>query len=165
MARPSKLTPEFIEAVASLVRGANLPVRAAIAKGVARSTFFSWTARGRAAAARRKGGTEVPAEEQPYLDLVDALDQAESENQAILVNAVFKGALENPKLALDLLRHRYGEWSEKQRHEVSGPGGGPLQIEDAHQSLREQLDRLAARLTELRATSVTSPPAPPEEHS
>jgi len=48
---------------------------------------------------------------------------------------------------------------------VSGPGGGPLQIEDAHQSLREQVDRLAARLAELRATPLTSPHAPPQEPS
>jgi DNA modification methylase len=54
--RPSDLTPELSDQVANLVRAGNNPMRAALARGVPRSTFYYWTARGRAAASRRKDG-------------------------------------------------------------------------------------------------------------
>jgi len=147
VARPIELSLELAEGIANLVRAGNVPVRAAGAKGVPRSTWYSWLARGRNAAARREEGLEVAEREELFLHLVDAIERAESESQVILVNAVMKALPTSPNAALGVLERRWPrEWSRTERHELSGPEGGPVQLEDFRVRLSERAERIAARL-------------------
>jgi hypothetical protein len=147
VARPIELTPEIVEGIANLVRAGNIPLRAAIAKGVPRSTWYSWLARGRAGAGRRHEGLEVPETENVFIELVEAVERAESESQIILVNSGTNALPPNPRGALAMRARRWPrEWSRTERHELSGPEGGPVQVEDYRARLSERADSLAARL-------------------
>ena len=151
--RPSDLTSELSEQVASLVRAGNKPMRAAMARGVPRSTFFHWMARGRAAASRRTDGHDVGLAEQPFLDFLDAVERAESESQVIAISHLQKSMPTTPTAVLSWLERRFPqEWSRTERHELSGADGGPMAIDDATRDARERLiarlDELAARLAE-----------------
>jgi transposase len=151
--RPSDLTSELSEQVASLVRAGNKPLRAAMARGVPRSTFYYWMARGQVAAGRRKGGLDVDVAEQPFLDFLDAVERAESESQVIAISYLQKSMPTTPTAVLSWLERRFPtEWSRTERHELSGNEGGPVAIEDASRDARERLfarlDDIAARLAE-----------------
>jgi len=147
MARPTELTPELTEAIASLVRAGNFPLRAAQAKGVPRSTWYSWLARGRATASRRNEGLSPPESDRPFVELVDAVERAESESQIIAVSYLMKAMPTTPSAVIAWLERRFPrEWPRTERHELSGPDGGPVQLEDFRGRLAERADRIAARL-------------------
>ena len=75
--RPSKLTPERAQAIALAVSEGHYLQHAAVAAGVARSSVHSWLARGQKARERLDGGGEPEPDEEPYLDLLEALEWAE----------------------------------------------------------------------------------------
>lgn len=147
--RPTDLTSELSEQVASLVRAGNKPMRAAMARGIPRSTFYYWMARGRAAAGRRKDGLVVDETDQPHLDFLDAVERAESESQVIAVSHLMKAMPSTPTAVLAWLERRFPqEWSRTERHELTGAEGGPVQVEDYRARLAERSERIAARLLE-----------------
>jgi hypothetical protein len=66
-----------------------------------------------------------------------------------LENAVLKGGLKNPKVALAILRARNPrEWGGVQKHEVSGPEGGPVVVAgiDPSKMTNEQIDEVLRKL-------------------
>lgn len=149
MARPIELTPEITEGVANLIRAGNVPLRSAMAKGVPRSTWYSWLARGRAAAARRKDDLDIPDGERPFLELLDAVERAESESQVIAISHLQKAMPSTPSAVLAFLERRFpAEWSRTERHELTGAEGGPVQVEDFRARLADRAERIAARLLE-----------------
>lgn len=149
MARPIDLKPETTEGIANLIRVGNVPLRSAMAKGVSRSTWYSWLARGRAAAARRKDDLDIPDAEQPFLELLDAVERAESESQVIAVSHLIKAMPSTPTAVLAFLERRFPrEWSRTERHELTGADGGSVQVEDFRGRLAERADRIASRLLE-----------------
>jgi hypothetical protein len=160
--RPTDLTPELSEQVANLVRAGNKPMRAALARGVPRSTFYYWMARGRAAASRRKDGLDVDGSEQPFLDFSDAIERAESESQVIAVSHLMKAMPSTPTAVLAWLERRFPqEWSRTERHELTGSDGGPVQVEDFRARLTERAERIAARLLEAIGPGETPEQSPP----
>jgi len=149
VARPIGLTSEITEGVANLIRAGNVPLRAAMAKGVPRSTWYSWLARGRVAAARRKDDLDVPEAERPFLELLDAVERAESESQIIAISHLQKAMPSTPTAVLAFLERRFPrEWSRTERHELTGADGGAVQVEDFRGRLSERADRIASRLLE-----------------
>ena len=149
MARPIELTLELLEGIANLVRAGNFPVRAASAKGIPRSTWYSWLARGREAAARRNHGSKVPKREALFVALVDAMERAESESQVIAVNSLMKAMPTTPSAVIAWLERRYpGEWSrtERQQVEMSGPEGGPVATVDITMEVIEKARKIRERL-------------------
>jgi hypothetical protein len=135
--------------VANLIRAGNVPVRAAMAKGVPRSTWYSWLARGRVAATRRKDDLEISDSERPFLELVDAVERAESESQVIAISHLQKAMPSTPTAVLAFLERRFPrEWSRTERHELTGAEGGAVQVEDFRARLAERSQRIATRLLE-----------------
>jgi transposase-like protein len=65
MARPTKLTPELREKIAALVREGNYAGTAAVACGIAESTFYDWMRRGEGS----KGGFANCATRKAYKSL------------------------------------------------------------------------------------------------
>lgn len=80
--RPSKLTPEVQEKICKWIRGGNYPAVAAMAAGIAHSTFFEWLKRG---ARQRKG---------KYKEFSDAVEKARAEGESILVGAITRAAIQ-----------------------------------------------------------------------
>ena len=100
---------------------------------VARPTIFAWKARGEAAAALEDAGEPVPPEEQQYLDWWREMLAARSDATVRAVGLVHRHAETDPTsarwLAERLDRERY---RLEQRLEMTGDGGGPVQVQHAH---------------------------------
>ena len=104
------------------------------------------------------------AAEQPYLDFSDAIERAESESQVIAVNYLMKAVPTAPNAAIAWLERRFPrEWQRSERHELSGPDGGPVQVEDFRLRLAERAEELAARLLGPLAPAPDADPATEEE--
>ena len=168
MARPIDLTGEVTEGVANLIRAGNVPLRSAMAKGVPRSTWYSWLARARVAAARRKDDLDVADSEQPFLELLDAVERAESESQIIAISHLQKAMPSTPTAVLAFLERRFPrEWSRTERHELTGADGGAVQVEDFRGRLAERAEHIASRLLEGIGPGESAEPSPSnaEPHS
>jgi hypothetical protein len=149
--RPSDLTPEVADAVASLVRGGNKPIRAAMARGIPRSTFYYWMARGRTAASQRSDALGVPELEQPFLDFLDAVERAESESQVIVVSHLMRAMPSTPTAAFAWLERRFPqEWSRTERVEHAGGDGGAIavRIETVRGKVLSEIEAIRQRMLE-----------------
>ena len=92
--RPTKLTPKARERILELIRAGNRRTVAARAAGVSDATFYRWM-----------------ADDRPlYRKLRAAIEQAEAETEAALVEVVMQGIPSHPQLALKMLEARSGEW-------------------------------------------------------
>lgn len=116
MGRGTKLN-ELVQDI--IVKGTKkfMTVDAICAKAdISRETYYSWLKWGRE-------GRE------PFAALSLAVDQALAAAQEKLLDTVWADAGKDGKDALELLRIRFPhEYGKVQRHEHSGPDGGPINI-------------------------------------
>lgn len=127
--RPTKLTPEIHKRIVLLVRRGNFRETAAAAAGVDSKTFRNWLrmgARGR----------------DPYKKFSEDVDQAEADAEAKDI-AKLKASKDWKATAWRLERRHQDRWGGKQRHEISGPDGGPVRV-DMTKLSDDELERLAA---------------------
>lgn len=82
MARPSKLTPEVQERIASLLRAGNTVEIASQAAGISPETYYAWM---------NRGLTDKPADK-PYREFRSAVETARAESEAVLVTRIAKAA-------------------------------------------------------------------------
>jgi hypothetical protein len=149
MARPTELRPEFADRVAQLIRAGNFPETAAVAAGVSGRTFYRWMARGEQAEDALQRGRKVKRSEEPFWQFWQQVKRAERESEAIIVGYVMKSMPTTPTAAIALLERRFRDrWSRTERREVTGDGGGPIQVESATQveSPGERIMREAERV-------------------
>lgn len=130
MGRPCKLTPALQEMILEAVRDGAYAEQAAAAAGIDRSTFFRWLAQGRDATSgkfREFSIAIATAEAAAELDAAKTLKTA------------FDGG--DWRAAITYLERKFPErWGKRERHELSGPAGGPIQV-DA--SLKVDLSKLS----------------------
>ena len=111
MARPTKLTPEVQSKVVQAISGGNYREVAAQWAGVGAETLTRWMSRPR----------------EPYLAFRQAVLEAERVAEIRAVALIMKGAAEDPKHAEWWLERKFHErWGRKDRHEVTGANGGPI---------------------------------------
>ena len=149
MGRPSKLTPEVQEKVAASIRAGNFRYVAGLWAGIAERTFETWMRLGKARPRSKHG------------EFRRAVLEAEKAAEMRCVALVMKAASQDARHAEWWLERKYPQrWGRKDRHEVTGKGGGPVQaqLEDlsaaqalADPKLRELLDAAAQRAAELAA--------------
>jgi hypothetical protein len=115
--RPSKLRGKAVKTFLEHIK-AGLTIEAATARaGVGRTTVFMWLQRGREA---------VRGE---FRDFLNAYEEALGIAEATLIERLTEAGHQEPKIWMWILERRFPErWSLKERHELSGPGGGPLSI-------------------------------------
>jgi hypothetical protein len=108
---------------------------AALAAGIHRDTFYGWCERGRAG-------------EEPFATFLDQVEEARALHEVMLAGHVYAACRGDDKLArnwkqnIEVLARRYPErWRLRDRTEVTGPGGGP--IEHSPVTADEVLSRLA----------------------
>lgn len=141
--RPSKLTPETAEKIIRAVRVGNFLETAAAAAGVHPATVYRWLAD-----ADKKG---APAAKREFRD---ALSRARAEAEQRLVGSAVKDAAggfvtkrvtrtlrdgtteteetyaaPNGRVALEFLSRAFPDrWARRNAIEVTGAGGGPIQV-------------------------------------
>ena len=111
MGRPTKLTPEVQTKIVQAIAGGNYKEIAAEWAGIAPDTLSRWLSRAR----------------EPYLTFRRAVLEAERVAEIRCVALIMKGAAEDPKHAEWLLERKHHErWGRRDRHEVTGANGGPI---------------------------------------
>lgn len=112
---PTRLTPETQQRICGFVQaGAPLPY-ACVAAGIPWRTCKQWLQRG------RRG-------EQPYAAFVDAWHAAKATWVAASVMRVTAAGAKDWKATAWLLERRVPGFRPPSKHEVSGPGGGPIEV-------------------------------------
>ncbi len=116
--RPSKLTPELQAKIVQAISGGNYRAVAAEWVGVSAKTLREWMARG----GKAKAG--------PFAEFRAAVLEAERAAEIRAVALVMKAAAEDPRHAEWWLERKcHGRWGRKDRKEITGAKGGPLQVE------------------------------------
>lgn len=116
--RPTKLTPEVAQAICAAVAAGNFRQVAARAAGVSPRTLGDWLAKGKAQATG------------PYADFLRAVLRAEQDAEMAMVKRVVEAASQDAKHAEWFLERKFPDrWGRKDRREVTGAKGGPLQVE------------------------------------
>ena len=127
--RPTKLTPDLQQRVVTLIQGGNYMETAAAAVGICKASLYKWLKRG----ARSNSGI--------YRSFVDAVEKAAAEAEMRDViridQAIEQGVWQAAAWRLE--RKHFERWGRRERREITGPGGGPIQSE---QRVRPDLSSL-----------------------
>lgn len=121
----SKLTDEVREEIAAQLVAGNTLEDAALKVGVNRVTIQTWLRKGRAAAEKVAEGKRITAADRPYIDLLEAEEQARAtlrvNLQTGLVAAAAKG---DTRAAMWLLEKLYPEDFDRRKGKTERPGTG-----------------------------------------
>jgi hypothetical protein len=178
--RPSKLTPKTVEKIKeALMVGATHQI-ACLSAGIAAGTFYLWIRKAEAVLARldeesekanenkaeieaaKLRGDEPPEPYEPDMEITahekDLIKFLHTINEAEAVGALQhlenlkRFSSQDPDISQWILqnRHGYGREQHKQRLEVSGPDGGPIETADTSGLTPEER---IARLAQLLATA------------
>jgi hypothetical protein len=152
MAPPTKLTPELQDRVVAYVRAGNYVETAAAAAGVSKVSLYDWLKRG------ARG-------EAPYDAFADAMAQAVAMAEARDVALIGKAAETQWQAAAWRLERKFPDrYGRRERHEVSGPDGGPIPVAvDADpQALHDRLAALLAKAAAPAADPAAGGPGAPD---
>jgi len=131
--RPTKLTEATLARFIALVRAGNYGTCAAAAIGIKRQVFYRWLERGAA--------DEAAGRNTIFARFNTAYAQASAEAEAGCVATIRRASTDNWTAAAWLLERKFPDrWSRKERMEVSGPGGGPV---ESTQTVSLDLTKLA----------------------
>ncbi len=138
--RPTKLTPEIANQIVMAITTGNYIETAAAFAGIHKDTLYDWLKKG----ARAKSG--------PYQEFSDAVEKALAESEVRDVTLIANAAKDNWTAAAWRLERKHPErWGRRDRTEVTGKDGGPIEIADARERLAAKLSDLAARQQEREA--------------
>jgi transposase len=115
MARPTKLTEKVHERILQAIRAGNYVESAAVAAGIAPSTFYRWLERGRV----ESGGI--------YHALEEDVRRAEAEAEVHAVAVIRKAMPGDWRAAMAYLERRHpARWRRRESRELTGPDGGAI---------------------------------------
>lgn len=122
--RPSKLTPEVQEKICQLLKAGNTFRTACEVAGIGWSTGLEWRQRGENRHSSREG-------DDAYAEFAGAVQKAEEEAAARNVALIQKAAANGTwQAAAWWLERKFpSEWARIDRHEHTGPRGGPIQLQ------------------------------------
>jgi transposase len=146
----TKLTPKVRDAICEAVRAGNYLKVAASAGGVTERAVHRWIERGRDELARIEEGHTPRKIEEPFVQFVQHLTRAEDQAEADAVRIWREQMPDDWRAAKEYLARRFGErWGDKQRVEMTGKDGGPVEQRITGDTEREKvtsmIDELAAR--------------------
>lgn len=110
------------EKLIELVRNGVSHEDAAMSVGIHEATLYNWKKRGR-------DGDPENEKDAPYVKFFEEIRKAETDAKIRKIRVVEDAAIEDPKLALELLARKYPtEFGRKDAHkiEAAGKGGGPI---------------------------------------
>lgn len=116
MGRKTKLTPDVAQAIVTAIQAGNYQDTAAAHAGVHPATFYRWMERG---AADSKA---------PYREFREAVEKALAFAEVRDVALIAKAAETYWQAAAWRLERKFPDrWGRKERQEVTGASGGPVQ--------------------------------------
>lgn len=119
--RPTKLTPEVQRRIVDAISAGNYYEAAARYAGVHPESIINWMHRGSTA----KAGI--------YFEFFEAVTRAEAEAEVRIVAQWQQQVPQDWRAARDFLARRYPQrWGPTDKHELSGPGGSPVQVATMH---------------------------------
>lgn len=114
--RPTKLTPKLQDDICLRLRAGNTRVASVESCGVRYQSFLNWLERGKEAGAGL------------YFEFFEAVKKAEADAEVVKVAIISKAANENWTAAAWWLERRSPQdWGRRDRHEISGVNGAPIQ--------------------------------------
>lgn len=121
MARQSKLTPDTQKKIVDAIAEGNYLETAAALGGISETTFYRWMQEGEQAT----GGAKH--------EFREAVKRAEAEAESLRVGRISKAGKDgNWQADAWYLERRYPEKWGKRLTELTGPNGGPVQVEATH---------------------------------
>jgi len=117
--RKPLLTKEREETLVDLLQRGGFIEASCRAVGITRETFYAWKAQGRA------------DPESIYGKFLEKVEDAVAFHEARAVTVISNEADTNAEVMLKFMRIRHRKrWSETNRTELTGKGGGPVQVEN-----------------------------------
>jgi hypothetical protein len=146
--RPTKLTPTVERAVCKAVRAGNYIETAAALAGINKDTLYDWLKRGAREATRIDAGHEPDAGEAPYVQFSDAVKKALAESESADLRRIERAGADQWQAAAWRLERRFPDRWGRQRVEVTGKDGGPLEVtlEERAAKRRELVTRMLGKL-------------------
>lgn len=142
MARPSKFTSERRERFLDKARDGLHPSLCRRAAGWSESLMYAYFARGRDARDHEDAGQELTAEQESYLEFLEAVEKAEVDWAARQIRCVNDAAPESWQAAMTNLERRFPEY--RRAMAVTGEDGGPIAVEVTAEGILRSLRELAA---------------------
>ncbi|MHC4395626.1 MAG: hypothetical protein ACYS1A_08215 [Planctomycetota bacterium] len=118
MGRKTKLTPKLQDKICDIIRRGNYIEVACGFVGIDVSTYYNWLKWGEAA----KSGK--------YFEFFKAAKRAENEQETLYVENIRKAAFDGVwQASAWYLERKYPErWGRKERKEITGKDGGPIEV-------------------------------------
>jgi len=136
--RPVKINPTIQAELVKMIQAGNYMETAAAFVGISISTMRDWIRRGEREAQRFIDDPKARPikSETPFMEFSAAIKKAQAAAEIRDVIIIGDAARESWQAAAWRLERKYPEkWGRKDRHEVSGPSGGPVQIEEIREKL------------------------------
>ena len=131
MGRQTKLTSQKQEEIIKLIKMGAYHNVACECSDIDYSTFRRWI---------QKGEVEKTGK---YREFRDALQQAEAHAEIRMIT-IWQGQVKDDwKAAQAFLERRFPDrWGRKERHEITGANGGPIEIEEVREKLLRKFNDL-----------------------
>lgn len=132
--RPSKLTPEVKKRLLDSLRLGNYYEAACAYAGIDYRTFRNWMKRGEEASSGQ------------YFQFFHAVKRAEMEAESRMVAQWQSHMRHDWRAAKDFLARRFPErWANREKTEVTGKDGGPIEVMDAREILLSRVRDIIAK--------------------
>jgi transposase len=92
---PSKLTPELIETVASVLRRGAYVETAVAHVGISKTTYYEWTRKGADERRRIEGGGKARKTYGLFLNLLDAVEKAMADAELLDLRVISEAAVKD----------------------------------------------------------------------
>jgi transposase len=143
--RPTKITIEIQNEIVRAIRSGNYLETAASYVGLAHSTVRDWVRRGEREASRLEEDVDARPikSETPFMEFSVAIKKAQAAAEIRDVIIIGDAARGTWQAAAWRLERKYPDrWGKRESHEISGPGGKPVQVEEVKQRLIQKFNSL-----------------------
>lgn len=142
------LDDELERQVLAAIRAGNYLEPSCRAYGIAPSTLYLWKGRAEKARAALEKGEEPDPNDARCLKFMEAVDAAEATSELAAVTHLAKAMPRDVRAITEFLRRRFPDrWKEPaQRTELTGAGGGPIEVAPARERLAGKILELAERM-------------------
>jgi hypothetical protein len=146
--RPGLLNDKVATKLVEAIKGGNYNEAAARYAGVSIAQFYVWMQRGRAERDRLAGDPKAKPNtaEAKYLSLVEAVEEAQAEAEVRNVALIQRSAQSTWQAAAWWLERKMpAKWGRYDRQEITGAGGGPVQLNVSTEDLEQKVAQVLSK--------------------
>ena len=145
--RKTLLNDKRLKAITTMLRAGAYVDDACQSVGISDRTFYNWANRGRVQEERIEAGLEIEPDEEPFLQFLRSIREADAEgiigHLMNIDNAAKNGTWQASAWILE--RKQPKKWGRYDRTEITGPEGGPIQINVSTEELERKVTRILER--------------------